>query len=1006
MPTPADWDTLALYSWDDLATWDDPLGIVMVDAALASGGVTRTGTQLSISWGAGEVETDIETDIARDKFPRTIATGGTTIDFSQTGQLWTTDTTVGCQIGAAYVDLPSAGAVAFASLAVDPSTDFDIRQKTLAPFATGAEIGMSILARFIDTGNYLLFRLDYNIDQNLGFAVRHFKASVSSTVGSGLAGLIQEAGAYYWMRAQGIGALVRVKMWKDGTAEPELWDGEFVDAGEILSGQVGFKAETLSGNTNTFPLRIYYADFMSGVTNQYQHSSVAVGLSYDDGMPSGASNTSQLGVPEMATDLTAPNGELAAKYWSTFRPMDALSPFADLDRDIARVAVDSGLVAPDGLRRDRLFTGQTTDIPLKGSAASLTATSRTRLAMSTLVQPPAIHGLYEGCEASWPVSYALVKSGVWVAPPVHDGCRIYLPMHGSIHPMLPDDNGSGGLNYAVTAQTPASAEALTRPIFVDSPHIRGVFAGISSTAVYKFRSSGVPRCAPGQDFWSATQNRGRMGVWVRSDPVDVANSPISASPPSDLLRFGLIGADSRRMQLGLDYPQRRPYIWWSDSNVAFLTRSIFPLPADGLWHFIGITWDAVRGSMSLRQDGVKTIGVGTGMTGSGALGPIDDLANSYFESYLPIADFQATAGAGAIADLWDDDSAYYEPSAIMRPSILTLEGLAEPQPREAYELISSYAQGELAVNGIDALDRFNYLPIPFWAEPEQQRIAELLSAETNVGMDLAPARDVKKIYNQITTRFKETTVGEVFIATYAGSSVIEIDAGQTVYVKVATSHAMVEIRGTAITVLTGAQITATPPSDQNAINYVTVNLAPDGSGLYGDSLSFFAQVVDWDPGSVTILLRSMWPFGPIYVTNALNFPSLAIAGKTLQSADAATISQDDASIAVRGNRNLQADLPVIQRREDAQTIGNELAARLARSRASLVASVLGDVRRTPGRVVTVSDPDTSGIEGTYRINAVTTTQTGADVQQSVAATEFWPVLVWGEGNWGETIWGP
>lgn len=69
-------------------------------------------------------------------------------------------------------------------------------------------------------------------------------------------GLTHAANGVYWIRAQIVGATVRMRVWRNGTTEPkDEWTVTAVDPDPIMTpGQIGARATLDPGNTNTLPV--------------------------------------------------------------------------------------------------------------------------------------------------------------------------------------------------------------------------------------------------------------------------------------------------------------------------------------------------------------------------------------------------------------------------------------------------------------------------------------------------------------------------------------------------------------------------------------------------------------------------------------------------------------------------------------------------------------------------------------------------------------------------------
>jgi hypothetical protein len=741
------------------------------------------------------------------------------------------------------------------------------------------------------------------------------------------------------------------------------------------------------------------------MNDQIPADNVSFALSFDDGMPQGANNASNIGVGDATGDLQGPIDTPAGIYFSPFRTDQ---PWADFDRDRAGVAISSGVVASDGVRSRRMFSGQMADIEVDGvDTATLKALSKNRVKLRTQVQPPAVHGFYENANATWLIAYALYKSGLYVAPPPIPGCRFYAPMNGSGHMFLPDDNYVGvTINYV-------NYIALNTPVFARASWIPGPFPGTlaHATAQGTAKTSRLnsfqanTRLALGDDIWSQSGNKGRIEFWVKGDPLDVAGS---LSPSSTLCVNVQLNnpSVSRYIQVAIPSNTRVPFLNMNDGSTGITAPMPKAIPADGKWHFVGASWNISGNSLSTCVDDSTLNWLATPLAAS-ALPIADDLTKGVLlnDCFLPIAELRLTGGKFApkaqcdwVRNLpWSGD-------VNMRPSLLELESIAESQPREAFELITSLAQGELAHTGFDANDIFNYLPLTYWGEADQQLVWEDLSSDTNMGKELRVRRELTKIYNQIVLNFDFWVQEEVFSKAIESSQLLTIAPGLTTVFVIPTARPLVEPRGLSIPVISGATLSGAPPPDTDFTHYLTANDALDGTGTYATNTQVGANITYWDPGRVEITIlnntATQW-----YVANNVGLPPLGIAGKMVTVKQSSATAVNSASLAARGPRALNVPLPMAQRYENALWVARELAARLGNPQNTFSSDVFGDPRRQPGQLVTMADAGQTNVSGNFRILNVSSSQTRENLKQTVSGIEVKPILIWGVTAWGESIYG-
>lgn len=997
---PVTYDDMTGVSEDLFFTYDDPLFNARTNAAYDLASVTRDGARLYMAWAKGDTP-EIDTAFARDLFVRTAVAGdwGTTTF----GQVWSDNSAQFSTDGTQGVIAANAVNTLYEAVITGvTSRDFDTAIKVKVPaLFTGAKGSFYIIARYVDANNYLRIRVDFNIDQIIGYGIEQKIGGVFTSIGAGLImGSIHTTTDWFWLRAQGVAERISLKVWTDGTPEPDVWPSTANDlVYNTTVGQHGVGFTLFTGNTNSLPYNALIYTFFAGVADEYDVGAIRMSTSLDDGLPMEVTNTGNIGVNELVAELRGPIGTASNIHFSTFRTDQ---PYNDIARDIASVSLNSGVVTSDGVRPGRVFTGLMADVPTPPDGATLKAISRTRLKLSTLIHPPAVHGFYEGGEATWAIGYALWKSGVNIVPPLIPGCRLYFPFNGALHTYVPDDNLLP-FNMGLVKFTSVGVGGYVRPTWIDGPFPGTAAPNVAINATETSRVTDTPtniRFAPGDDFLSLNGNKGRISFWVKGDPSDIAGS----LDPSvaDMMKFEMSNGGSRFVRIGIGAGDRQPYLWISDGVGSQFVRTNTILPSDGQWHFIGGSWDIAANTLTVVVDfDVKVVTAGTMSTAN--LPQMDDVQFPNIRSYIPIAQLRFTTGsfAPAAQAVWEN-AITWTAGAITRRSMIQLDAVAEPTPVQAYEFITRFSRGELAVTGFDNLDRFLYLPAPYWVELEQLEVAETLSTSTNLGKDFEPVRDISKIYNQISLTYTDTKVQELWTAALQSSELVVIPNGSSV-VEYTFDNPVIELRGLTLTVMSGTALAASPPSDANAINYITANTAIDGSGDYATSFDLSVFIDEWTPGRA--LVRFVNGRNTLYVVNNVNLPPIGIAAKKVDLKSAAVSAENTQSIAVREARMLATTVPGIQNRDNAQSIANELVARLSQSRVAFTSSAFGDTRRAPGMLVNVTDPDGTNINGQFRLTGVSTAQDGPKIDQALSGLNALPVLVWGQGTWGNTLWG-
>lgn len=882
--------------------------------------------------------------------------------------------------------------------------DFDIAVKVRATsLFTGGRGSFLLIARWQDSSNYLRFRLDFNTDQIMGYAFESISGGSGVVLVSGLhPELFHDPAQWIRFRVQGINTLLRLKAWADGEAPPRDWTAYATDSVfSTTAGKSGWGGYVLTGNTNPLPYTEFeVAEYWQGANSSVDIGQFSVGLSLDDGMPSTVTNTQNIGVNEASADLLGPIGVAPDIYYSTFRTD---MPYADLPRDVAGVAVTAQILGANGLRPVRVFTGRMADIPLDDQSAKLQAISSARLALSAPVQPPAVHGYYEGREATWLIGYILFACGLYLAPRPLEGTRVYLPLNGTTHSYIPSTN-YGAAPVTGVAYSSLFSAAFKAPEWIDGPFTAAPDLCINGVDTRGLRDGpGVFSYAgwgPGDPIFSKAGYRGRIEAWVRLDATNVAASKNPNQPNLVQIRFR--NAASTRSVTLMVTPNRTLRVRISDS-VNTVTYPYGDLPVDGRWHFIAASWEIGPSNPTVRIVYDTNSVLYGSLNLNSDLPAVDDIERLEFDMVIPTVEVRISSGDTAHKAQFANVRPF-NPDAILRRSLLELEAIAEPAPREGFEMLASLAQGELAQTGFDAWDRFLYLPLPFWAEPEQQQILETLSTDSNLGRKFRPSKPVNNIFNQVSLTYSQTYVNETWVTGFQTSQLIRLDPGQSINLVASLNPPIVEIRSLTLAVMSGSALAAAPPSVTNAINYITMNTAQDGTGTYATSTDIAAWVSAWTPGAVTITLTNN-SVNILYLANNVSIPPLGLGVKQAISTSAQVTAMSEYSIAIRNVRNLPVELKAIQSASNAGSIAQALVGFLSKPRTTVTSDVWADFRRTPGDLVQVVDADNTGINTSFRLTGITTTQDGAAVQQAIAAVEAWPVQNWGTGIWGKGIWG-
>jgi hypothetical protein len=134
--------------------------------------------------------------------------------------------------------------------------DCEIRVRMSASqVSTGASFLPAVLLRYTSAGAYYRARLHFGTGGALFASISRDATQVGATV---TLGHTYSAGTFFQLRVRLIGHRILMRVWRDGTAEPDVWQlDETITENTIPAGQVGLAASVFSGNTNTAPAVVF-----------------------------------------------------------------------------------------------------------------------------------------------------------------------------------------------------------------------------------------------------------------------------------------------------------------------------------------------------------------------------------------------------------------------------------------------------------------------------------------------------------------------------------------------------------------------------------------------------------------------------------------------------------------------------------------------------------------------------------------------------------------------------
>lgn len=208
------------------------------------------------------------TNVVTDTFGRTVASGWGNADTGQTytasgvgGTVSGTDTSVGS--GTGKHSIPVANAFRQNYLAGVSQADVDLRiTGSIAALPTGARLEVANLFARYNGVDYYMFRAQ--VETSGAVAALIFAPDGTQLASATVGGLIYVGGMQLAVRAQAVGSLFRMKVWRAADPEPLRWLVSTWDYTRTTAGSVGVRSGRAAGNTNTSPVVFTYDTFTVG----------------------------------------------------------------------------------------------------------------------------------------------------------------------------------------------------------------------------------------------------------------------------------------------------------------------------------------------------------------------------------------------------------------------------------------------------------------------------------------------------------------------------------------------------------------------------------------------------------------------------------------------------------------------------------------------------------------------------------------------------------------------
>lgn len=719
----------------------------------------------------------------------------------------------------------------------------------------------------------------------------------------------------------------------------------------------------------------------------------------------------------------------ALKYFS---PFNVDSPVYGRDRDTAPTQFDFNVLTASGVQGATLHKGQMATIGIKGRQAELTAVSKTRLDLAKSLVLPVVFGNRENCTVDWLATWIMARGGQFAGPAPTSYCAYWAPLYGSTHAHYDSNYGYNSAVY-YTADQSGIPLGLRPPTVVKGPFLTAMYAQQTSTRVEEIRlyplhlNDRDRTYTTSMDLMSQSNNSGRISFWLRGDAA--VDAPAFASDNYLMHAEILARASSGGTVKGgvlIDYRpsdrKMRVSLGGQSTGFTYVAFTGLPaLPTDGLWHFIGVAWDWDSGTAKVIIDGTEAT---SNLWATSALTvftdlPTTDQANSdaggiqdvFLLSRLPISDVQIETRP--YSDTWSymyPTPAYPSSNATIRTTGQSLEAIAQDGPVIGWDTLVELAQSTLSSYRTNELDNLEFLPLSYFGETAQMTSSEVVDTQVNAS-DLDVDLDPTKSRNAVTVKFPETRVDTMISPVFDLSSSIPIPPGSTTMTfALDIPAAEIHYQSTPFndnwkfTNLTAGDVTAkTFPLDKH---FMSVNYAPDGTGVYLVAATINARIISATATSVTIKFTNNALRTFYLVNNGTEVPFLRVYGYAVRASDGYVTQRDAGSIGTRRERPLDTQLDWVQNRNVATQVASHLVTATARPRAEVKLTVMGDPRRKPGQAVTIKDSEGTQASGLWRILSITHNGSGAEYTQELQLVSVYPVFTWDAApGWDYMVWG-
>lgn len=678
------------------------------------------------------------------------------------------------------------------------------------------------------------------------------------------------------------------------------------------------------------------------------------------------------------------------------------------------------------------MVGSTRDlnISVKDRTADLSALDyRNNLAGS--VRFPQVDAQMQGCNATAFLSYALVSAGVPVAPPLSPNTKLYVPMHGTIAPMI----GDAVTGFArVTDSDSADPQNFTTvtddfiPQFIENPHsVRAVDAHWHAGD----HRSVVGRLQPdtgGLDFFSRQNAAGAFTAWFKGDTLFVGGgAPGTGSNPHGRFALSLWSRvnPSQYVEIGI-FEDGKMYISFNNGTQSILYQHTTAMALDDGWHQLGWKFNLNAGN------GEGVVQMNRGMTeGLGWLS-FDQSANfpATLKGSLPVTDNWSPAIAElALSVPMSDFMVFSYPDtepidAIPTPGFsdytalpyldLELSGNVDTSVKEIWSVVTDIAAATRSSAYFDEVGDFKFVTLADRATPEKQQVQKTVTALDHI-TELDFSQTVDSIKNTIDVEYTPVQAvrgGVVYSTsdtfTLPGRSVTVLrlnfdDPVSYIITQANNQGAIPWLWDNAYAWPTGTQIhgmgcaRASLNDGSNTKNIIGLPL-PSIVGSGADYLD--VQVINPSSKAAYIFNDGQTPDFvnvPDNKTRMESFgsPSIMLGGNKLgQLATSSIQVVDQYSMDKFGEQSFSFSNSFIQTREAANTIAGSLLSDLKDPVATARVTVIGDPRLELGDRIRIQDQEGNIFDQEFWIQGITSDLGSDGFTQQLTVRQAHYTLYW------------